>query len=444
MSRPADASLPPDVRRFLLGLKRAGVVPGLERVRALLAELGNPHEQVPMVHIAGTNGKGSVAAMLDAMLRAAGWRVGLYTSPHLIRLGERIQVGREPVRNAELAASVEELRPVLERLVSRHGSAATPTYFEFMTALAFRHFARVGCDVAVIEAGMGGRLDATNVIIPEISVITSIGLDHMEFLGGTLEAIAVEKSGIIKPSRPVVLGRMPVGIEAVLRARAAAHSAPVFSVADSFGDDPTRYPTTAAAGAYQRCNAATATLAARTLGTRWRISDAEIARGLSAVTWPGRWQRIECGGRLVVIDGAHNEEGARALDTNLAELRREVGVGPTVVVGVLGSGRAEPLLQIIARHAEEILLVEPRQRRACSVAELRRLVPASFRGRVREIGDLPAGLAAELSGNAAPFGAAASKALPPLVITGSLYLAGEALAALNPDLGPVEHELQDF
>jgi dihydrofolate synthase/folylpolyglutamate synthase len=433
----ASDVIDPAIVSYLCGLKQQGVQLGLDRMQGFVAALGHPQDRVPVVHIAGTNGKGSVAAMLEAIFRGAGWRTGLYTSPHLVHLGERIQVDREPLTAAELTERVRELQPLVERHVMGGGAAARPTYFEFMTALAFVHFAQMHCDIAIIEVGMGGRLDATNVVNPEVSVITSIGLDHTEFLGGTLEAIAAEKAGIIKRGRPVVLGPLRPEAERVIRAAAEAQYAAVASVREEFSDDITNYPRTNLPGEFQRANAATAQLVARQFDSVWRIGDAHVARALQAVDWPARWQRLEIGGRQVVIDGSHNRDGAAVLEQTLAELARETKQRPVVAVGVLGASRARPLLEVIGRHAAEIRLLRAKQLRACTVEELRALIPANFRGSVvpSTLGELFPSPGACLPGVAPAV---------PLVVTGSIYLAGEALAAIDPTRGPVEHELQDF
>lgn len=422
---------------FLHDLKAQGVQPGLDRMRTFASVLGNPQDRVPVIHVAGTNGKGSVAAMLEAILRAAGWRTGLYTSPHLIRLGERVQVNRQPLTFAEWVGYVRELRPLVEARIAANGAEARLSYFEFMTALAFQHFMRCECDVAIVEVGMGGLLDATNIVSPEVSVITSIGHDHAEFLGKTLEAIATHKAGVIKHERPVVMGRLPPQAERVVQATAAAMHAALTSVRREFGDDVTRYPRTRLDGDYQRLNAATATLAARTLGPQWRIDVACIQRGLNAVEWPGRWHRLNSSGRTVVVDASHNEEGAASLDRNLNELVRETGRAPVVVIGVLGAVRAKPLLEVVCRHARVLHLVMPRQSRACSHAELEALVPSGFRHPVLR----------STVESVFPSSGQCMTSEPldtPVVVTGSLYLAGEVLARMNPQLSPLEVDLQDF
>lgn len=425
----------PQAVAYLLELKSRGVSLGLDRMRAFLAVLGNPQAKVPCVHIAGTNGKGSVAAMLEAIFRAAGHRTGLYTSPHLVRLGERIQVDRRILSEAEIAGYVREMRVVVEQRVREGGPDEQPSYFEFMTAMAFLHFARSQCAVAVIETGMGGRLDATNVVVPEVSVITSIGLDHCEFLGDTLAAIAGEKAGIIKSGVPVVMGNVPAEAAAVIRRTAVNRNARLLSVATEWGGDAS-YPRTNLSGDYQRWNAGAATLAARVLAPRWGLTDASIASALQHVNWPGRWQRFSVEGRRVIIDSSHNAEGAAVLDASLARLVAETGRAPIVVAGVLGEARARPLVKVICQHAREIYFVVPAQARACSFEQLSALVPAGFAGRVR------AGKVDELflGPQVCNVGATGDA----VVVAGSLYLAGEVLARLEPQRGPNEGHLQDF
>ncbi len=435
MSAPTDYAA---VTEYLFGLKAKGVRFGIDRMETFAAALGNPERSVPCVHVAGTNGKGSVSAMLDAILHEAGWRTGLYTSPHLVKLGERVQVARRILSEAEILAYTAELKPVAER-ISATAPDDHPSFFEFMTAMAFLQFARRECDVSVIEVGMGGRLDATNVVVPEISVITSIGFDHCEFLGNELTQIAGEKAGIIKPGRPVVIGRMPEEAEATIRRIAADRGARVVAVREEFGEEIERYPQPNLEGDYQRWNAATATLVARTLGAKWRITDDVIARGLRHVDWPGRWQRVQLGGRLTVLDASHNPEGASVLEANLVRLRQETGRAPVVITGVLGIARARPLIETICRHAAEIHFVVPHQARACSHAELEGLVPADFKARGGMFYRATVeGLFPDKDR------CAAGQAGDVIVVTGSIYLLGEVLARIEPNRGLGEGRLQDF
>jgi dihydrofolate synthase/folylpolyglutamate synthase len=409
---------------FLYAQKAHGTKFGFDRMTRLAAEIGHPERNVPFVHVAGTNGKGSVAAMLDAVLHAAGWRTGLYTSPHLVHLGERVQVDRHRLTEEQIVAYVAELQPVVDRIAAADANDR-PSFFEFMTAMAFLQFARERCDIGVIEVGLGGRLDATNIVTPEVSVITSIAMDHCEFLGDTIEQIAREKAGIIKPGKTVVLGRVPAGAEETIRAIAVERSAPVVSVVAEYGEDTANYPHTNLEGDYQRWNAATATLAARALAPRWKISDHVIARGLAHVDWPGRWQRVRVGGRLTILDASHNPEGAQVLASNLAQLVAETGRAPIVIVGVLGAARARPLIETIARFASEIRFVVPQQARACTHEELRALVPATFQGRV--VPDTVARLFPS------PDRCSVGRTDDVIVVTGSIYLLGEVMARLGAE-----------
>ncbi|MFI5335169.1 MAG: bifunctional folylpolyglutamate synthase/dihydrofolate synthase [Opitutales bacterium] len=425
----------PAVADYLCGLKSVGVKFGVERMQNLTALLGHPERAYPVVHLAGTNGKGSVSAMLESILRAAGYRTGLYTSPHLVRLGERVQVDRRLLSEQEIVAYARELAPLADRLGAT-GVDEHPTFFEFMTAMAFLQFARREVDVAMVEVGLGGRLDATNVVQPEVAVITSIGLDHLEQLGDQVAMIAREKAGIIKPGRPVVLGRLPAEAERVIRAVAHERGAGVHSVREVFGEALADYPVTNLEGDYQRWNAATATLVARLLAGRFRLDDAIVARGLRQVVWTGRWQRTLIGGRTLILDASHNPEGAQVLEDNLRQLVASTGRRPVVVTGVLGEFRARALLEVICRHAREIHLVPPHQERACTYEQMEALVPAEVRSRLhRATLDtvFPDAQTCAVGG-----------AEDIIVLTGSIYLLGEVLARIQPGLGLGEGRLQDF
>jgi len=423
------------VKEYLYALKAGGVKFGIDRMRRLVNELAHPERSYPVIHVAGTNGKGSVAAMLESILRTAGWRTGLYTSPHLVKLGERVQVDRRLLGEEEIVAYARELQPVAARAAA-FAPDEHATFFEFMTAMAFLQFQRKQVDAAVVEVGMGGRLDATNVVQPVLSVITSIGLDHCAELGDTVEKIAAEKAGIIKPGVPVVLGRLPPGAERVIRDVAAANRAPVHAVRESFGDELAGYPETNLEGDYQRWNAATATLVSRLLPPKWRLDAAVIQRGLSQVAWPGRWQRLTVGGRNVILDASHNPEGAQVLEENLRRLQEATGARPIIVVGALGEFRARALLEVVARHAREIHVVTPQQARATPYADMVNLAPSAARALLRE------------SSVAAIFPDAGTCTLgvpgDTIVVSGSIYLLGEILERLEPGRGAGEGKLQDF
>lgn len=423
------------VKEYLYALKAGGVKFGIDRMRRLDAALGHPWKSFPVIHVAGTNGKGSVSAMLEAILRQAGWRTGLYTSPHLVKLGERVQVDRVPLTENEIVTYARELQPVAAR-AAQHVPDEHATFFEFMTAMALLQFQSKQADIAVIEVGMGGRLDATNIVDPEIAVITSIGLDHCNELGNTVELIAREKAGIIKSGRPVVIGRLPAGAEQVIRGVAAEVGAPVHSVREVFGEDLSRYPTTNLEGDYQRWNAATATLVARLLPARWRLDAATVNAGLQAVHWPGRWQRLEVGDRHLILDASHNPEGAQVLDANLRRLRPHLTRPPVVVMGALGEFRARALLNVVLQHAREIHVVSPQQVRATPYAEIAALAPADARSRLHE------STLEQLF--PAPDRCTLGEPGDTVVVTGSIYLLGEVLERLEPRRGPGEGRLQDF
>jgi dihydrofolate synthase/folylpolyglutamate synthase len=322
----------------------------LERVALALKNLGDPHEQFVAVHIAGTNGKGSVAAMLHSILCAAGYRVGLYTSPHLVSFTERMRIGALPISEEEVVALAREIR-----------TAATVrgielTFFEFVTVMAFLHFARCAVDLAVVEVGLGGRLDATNVLDPAVAVVTTIGLDHQEFLGDSLESIAREKAGIIKPGRPVVVGNVSGAARAVLAAAAAERGASAYWFGHDFAGThagPLRFRgfgcdignmDVALRGQHQRDNAATAIAAAACLRDGFPISDQAIRQGVATVRWPGRLDIVQRA-PLVVLDGAHNAAGVAVLVRELPVLAGERRVH--LLFGVMRDKRWLPMVEAL-------------------------------------------------------------------------------------------------
>jgi dihydrofolate synthase/folylpolyglutamate synthase len=403
---------PEETLRWLTGLRNLGSRLGVNRMRLLAARIRNPERAQPCFHIAGTNGKGSTSAMIEAIQRAQGRRTGLYTSPHLVAIGERIQVDRRPLSDNAVVALAERLRPHYEAIRAEDPENA-PTFFELITAAALLEFAERKVDVAILETGLGGRLDATNVCAPEVCVITSIGLDHQEYLGPTLAAIAAEKAGIIKPGVPCVVGDVPPEADAVIVARAREVGAPLHFVRDCFAAG---LPETNLVGEHQRRNAGAALLACE-LARRLPIDDAKARAALRSIEWAGRWQEFRLvDGRRLIVDGSHNEEGIRAVAPLLAALN-----APTVIVGALGVDRARPLVAAAAKAAGRLVLVRPDNERACSVEELAAFVPADFRGEVHRAS------VAELF----PLPAACTAEGETVVVLGSLYLVGEVLARLR-------------
>lgn len=311
------------IKSILAPFGRFGVELGLERIQRLLEALGHPQQRVPLVHVAGTNGKGSVCAYLAAVLEAAGYRVGRYTSPHLVSWRERIVVNGDPI-------TAEDLVDRLEQVVTAIDPARpSPTQFEVFTAAAWLHFAEAGVDVAVMEVGLGGRLDATNVVdAPLVSVITSLSREHWQRLGPTLANIAREKAGVLKPRRPAVVGPLPAEAAAVVQARLAeldcravwaVPAVPLEAGTARYGsgDEAITYPL-ALLGEHQLTNSAIAIATLQTLRTQgWQISDDAIAQGMGQARWPGRLQWVTWGEEPesypLLIDGAHNPAAAEVL-----------------------------------------------------------------------------------------------------------------------------------
>jgi len=355
----------------------------LERVALALQRLGDPHRRFASLHIAGTNGKGSVAAILHAVLAAGGYRVGLYTSPHLVDLTERIRVGREAIGRAEVVSLTAEIRSAAA------GRGIDLTFFEFLTVMGFLHFARQGVDVAVVEVGLGGRLDATNVVDPAAAVITTIGLDHMQWLGDTPAAIAAEKGGIIKPGRPVVLGRIDGDAAAVLRGLASAQGASVIEPGRDYqaGGEPEldfdgcgwclRGLPLALRGAYQRDNAATALATLATVRDVLPVDEEAVRRGLANVRWPGRLDVVATA-PLTILDGAHNLDGIEALARELPALLG--GRKTHLIFAVMGDKEWRPMVERVAPLCASVVATEvlrPRGASAVAVAEaFRRSCPA--------------------------------------------------------------------
>ena len=353
----------------------------LDTARAFSAWLGHPEREPAFVHVSGTNGKGSVAATIHAIASAAGLRSGLFTSPHLVCPTERIRVGDASIEQERFLARIEKLRDEAQRALDAGAIARYPSFFEMMTAAAFCEFAETGVQVAALETGLGGRLDATNVVFPRVSVITNIGPDHMKSLGGSLDSIAREKAGTIKPGVPVVCGWIPEAQREIvrgvaLRCGAPLHEAPLETRVEEVApgvvniETPeTRYEglCPALGGAHQRQNLAVALRAVEVLRVRagLPIDGDAIARGVSTVNWPGRLERIE-GSPRVLLDAAHNRDGAEALASFLAERdAREGRPARRVLVFGLTEGRdPEAMFGLLADHVDEVVLCPPETTRA--------------------------------------------------------------------------------
>jgi dihydrofolate synthase / folylpolyglutamate synthase len=429
--------------RYLLTLGRELASPqqaraakfDLENIRAVCGRLGNPERAFRSVHIAGTNGKGSTAAMLASILRAAGLRAGLYTSPHLLRINERIRLDGADIADADFAKAFDRVHAVIEELLATGALAAHPTFFECVTAMAFDFFAREKVDAAVIEVGMGGRLDSTNVIVPEVAVITQIDFDHENFLGHSIEEIAYEKAGIIKPGAWVVSAASHPAAQEVVRRRSAEQNARLIEVdavcrASNLQAEDGCYRFTAKtnlpdgaireveirlplAGRFQVRNALTAITVACLLGERgFVINDAAISGGLRSVRWAGRLERLQERPALY-LDGTHNPAGARELVAFWDE--QFAGHRIHLVYGAMRDKAVDEVAGLLFPRAATVILTESRQPRALS-AEALAAMTQHLADSVEVISEPGAALERALE-LAAPGDV--------IFVTGSLYLVGD-------------------
>ncbi len=416
-----------DTREYLYSLKNAGSKYGIDRMRLLVEALGHPEKQFPLIHVAGTNGKGSVCAMLESLYRTNGYKTGFFSSPHLVHLGERAQVNRQILTESGIVEYTKQLKPIAAKL-GKEDPDCHPSFFEFMAAMAFQRFASEQVDIACIETGLGGRLDATNVVDPELSIITTVSLDHTELLGDRIEIIAREKAGIIKPGKPVLIGRLPAEAESVVREIATERGSTVYALRDRFPDEST-LPATNLAGSFQRWNAALALYATELLADRFPI---QSTAGLKQIDWPGRWQRIPLKDRTLILDATHNPEGAQMLAENLSQLDEK----PIIVAGTLGEDRGRSLMDAIAPYAKELHLVQPNQPRATTTRFLESCLPAD-----RDFSVTHSSLEQVI-----PAPQSCSLGMPgdTIVLTGSLYLIGEALERLQAERPKELGSLQDL
>ena len=388
----------------LAARRRFGMRPSLDAISGVCAALGDPQKNLRAIHVAGTNGKGAVCAMIEACLRSCGLRACRYTSPHLVRINERFFVDGKPVDDATLERAADMVF---------HADSDTNsqlTFFEALTAVAFIAFSEAKCDYAVLETGLGGRLDATNICVPEICVITKIGLDHCDWLGDTVEKIAAEKAGIIKKGVPIVLGKNDPEVIAVVKTRASEVGAPFFYAPD-MADESEIPDGFSLEGAFNRENAVTALAALKVLKKGSRD-------GLSNVVWPGRFQRV---GRFI-IDGAHNPPAARALAAALSKYAPFAGSVPTLIAGFCGDKDVDETLRILAPLVGKGIAVRTNNPRSLAPEELARKMEAAG---IPAISCDSIHLALEKMGSV-PNGSGVDT-----LICGSLFLAGEALAELG-------------
>jgi len=407
--------------QFLYSLQIFGANFGLETPRKLAALAGNPQEKLRFIHVAGTNGKGSTCAMLESIYRAAGLRVGLFTSPHLVSFRERIQINRQLISEREVARLIDKIEGSLKTFPADEH----PTFFEVVTILALKFFVEQKCDLVILETGLGGRLDATNIVTPLACVITNIAFDHQQWLGDTLEKIATEKAGIIKPGIPIVTAADEPSALAVIKKNAREKNAPLTIVAADGNPPLTKFAalfrdaaTLPLPGEYQKANAVLALATVEVLQKQIPVAVEEIHEGLQSVNWPGRLQLIEKpDGRKILLDGAHNVAGAKvlreAIGKNFPAEKR------TLILGILQDKNWRGICEVLAPLAEKIFTVPVSSERSANPKELAEACHiANPAAEVVACGSLREALQKASVKNFS-------------VITGSLYLVGEALVLLG-------------
>ncbi|MBS3819235.1 bifunctional folylpolyglutamate synthase/dihydrofolate synthase [bacterium] len=413
---------------YLEHVQAQGIKFGLDNVRTLLSSVDNPHQKYPSILVAGSNGKGSVCAMLTRILSLHHYKAGLYTSPHLIRTEERIQVGKNPVPPESFCRLLSLLKEKIEQLIERKKLSHPPTFFEHMTCLAFLYFQEQNVDMAVLEVGMGGRFDATNVVDPALSVITTVSMEHKEFLGESLSQIAFEKAGVLKPGVEVVCGVEKPEAYATIKKRAQEVKAPFYGVFEngkeclvhrgSWGysfeyrsDSHTYKFTPALHGEHQGKNASVAILASERLSPNWGLETEKIIQGIETTEWEARLEVISRS-PLILLDGAHNEEGALAL----REYIQNFVPPPLVLVfAVMKNKEIEKVADILFPLTEKVILTRFPFHKSASPQQIK---DRTLRYRDRLL------LEPEVS-QAVPKAVQLAGEGGSVIISGSLFLAGE-------------------
>ena len=396
--------------QFLYELRWFGAKLGLENTLKLAEQAGNPQGRLRFIHVAGTNGKGSTCAILESIYRAAGLKVGLFTSPHLVSFRERIQVNRELIGQADVVRLVDEMRPGL----SFFSADQHPTFFEVVTVMALRYFAEQQCDLVIWETGLGGRLDATNIVTPLASVITNVQHDHEKWLGNTLPEIAFEKAGIIKPGVPALTAAGEPDVLKVIQESASARKAPL-KIVDEAAGEALDLPLL---GDHQRLNAALAVATVETLQNEFPVRSEAIQSGLHNVQWPGRLQLVrQKSGRKILLDCAHNPAGVEILAAALKKYFPEAR--PTLVLGILQDKDWGHMCGVLAPLAARIITVPVGSDRTASSEEL----AAACRESAPQAEITPCASLSDAMREAAGD--------PVVVVTGSIYLVGEALELLG-------------
>ena len=407
-----------DPLSYLFSLEQFGIKFGLDNISAIVARLGHPERAFSAVHIAGTNGKGSVTAMVDAALRAAGHRSARYTSPHLVDLSERFVVDGRPVSDDALAAAVADVRIAIDGLRRDGGLDVQPTFFEVTTATAFELFRRTGVEVAVLEVGLGGRLDATNVVAPPAllaTAITSIDLDHQLYLGTTLREIAIEKAGIIKPGVPVVVGPMAPEAAAAIAEVAARRGATVIRATPDAVDGMTL----GLAGEHQRANAAVAMRVLQLLDSRGvAVRARAIAAGFADPRWPGRLEvRRLPGGRELLLDAAHNPAGAASL---ASYLQAEGGEPRPLVFAAMRDKDVAGMFAALLPAVGRLIVTRASNARSADPESLAEQAHAAAPA-------LPIAIVPDLAGALD----AAWRGAPRIVVAGSIFLLGDVMKRIG-------------
>jgi dihydrofolate synthase/folylpolyglutamate synthase len=407
---------------YLYRLQLHGIAPGLSRINHLLSALDAPHRKFPSIHIAGTNGKGSTAAMTASILKQAGFRVGLYTSPHLIDFSERIAINSIPISQEEMIQLTECIKKQVDRL------SILITFFEFTTAMAFCYFAKNAVDIAVIEVGLGGRFDATNVLTPKICAITQIGMDHEQYLGHTLLEIAKEKAGIIKEGVPIITGATPPEVITCIEETAHHKNAPLIRLGQDLlvsGTSPQlflyqngskkRTVSCPLLGKHQIANAAIAMGIVETLSD-FPVSEEAILEGIAKVEWPGRLQIIQHE-PWIFLDGAHNPSGIAALVSFLEERDQKRSGRNWLIIGIMQDKNIKEMLAPFSNWADKVVFTRPNIERAADVTTLSTALDSAVSQTAK----------ASVS-DAIEFVRSEIAPCDTLVITGSLYTVAEALA----------------
>jgi len=411
---------------YLYKLRNQGSSFGLQRMEELVQNFENPQFSYPVIHVAGTNGKGSVCAMLSSAYRANGYKVGLFSSPHLVELGERVQVNGKNTPMHEIEQIVDRIKPVAEAMEKKQ-PGMHPTFFEIMTMVAFLVFQKEKVDIAVIETGLGGRLDSTNVVRPALSIISSISLDHCEILGPGISNIAREKAGIIKAKTPVLCGWLPKPALQEIEQKAAEEKAEMIYL----DTETVQCPQTNLVGAYQRRNAALAMRALQVMQPHLSTDSSKNEKGLLTTELAGRWQLIQ-GSPLIILDACHNEAGIDCLMENIRAMKK---IPQRLWFSAMGEERANSMVNRLSPLFEEIVYFTPDLPRATQYDEIFSSISTEFRNRLRSGNwqNIESELK-ELTQN------------PPdgLLITGSIYLIGRVLSVIKNQNYSDSSALQDL